>query len=85
MSSDHRTVRVTEAQLRQAVEDGVDNALTRLGVDASNPLEMQKDFQHLREWRQATNAVKKRGILTVVAILVTGACAALWMGIKGMV
>lgn len=75
---------LTEIQLKKLVTEGVDDALTRLGVDAGNPIEMQKDFQHLREWREATHAIQKKGLLTIVAILVTGACAALWLGLKGM-
>ena len=79
-----RPIQLTERELRGLMEKAVSDAFTKLGIDASEPIEMQKDFQHLREWREATHAVQKKGLLTIAAILVTGACAALWLGLKGM-
>jgi len=80
-----RVVQLTEAQLKDLMEDAVNDALLKLGVDSQNPIEMQKDFQHLREWREATAAMQKRGLLVVVGVIVTGGCAALWLGLKGMI
>lgn len=80
-----RNITLTESQLRELVSEGVEEALTRMGMDAKNPLEMQKDFQHLREFRQATHAIQKRGLLVIVSILVSGICAAAWLGFKGMI
>lgn len=75
-----RQITLTESQLRDIVTEGVDEALTRLGVDAKNPMEMQKDFQHLRDWRQATQAIEKRGLLGIVGILISGLAALIWIG-----
>jgi len=77
-------IQLTESQLKEVVIDGINEAFTRLGVDTTQPLEMQKDFQHLREWRLATSALQRKGLLALVTILVTGACAAAWLGLKSM-
>jgi len=80
-----KSIQMTDQELKKLLEEAVSDALTRIGIDAQNPLEMQKDFQHLREWREATTALQKKGMLTLVAILVTGASAAMWIGFKGMI
>lgn len=44
--------------------------------------EFRRDLAYLRSLRQGLDAVKSRGVLTVVGLLVVGFCAALWAGIK---
>jgi hypothetical protein len=80
----NRPIVLTEMELRRLVAEGVDDALTKLGVDAENPIEMQRDFQHLREWREAVNSVKQKGILTVIGLILTGGSVALVIGLKSM-
>ena len=65
--------------------EAVEEAFVRMGVDASEPIEMQKDFQHLREWRVAVGAVRTKGILSIVAVLVSGAAAAAWIGFRHLI
>lgn len=72
-------IEMSERQLRSLVKEAVHETLTTMGVDATQPIEMQKDFQHLREWRVTTEGVKKKGILTVTGIVVAGFCAAVWL------
>jgi hypothetical protein len=70
---------VAEAQ-EQMIEDiasrAADKALERLfttlGVDIDDPLEMQKDFAHLRAWRESLELVKRRSIISAVTVIVTG-------------
>lgn len=83
MESD-RVVQLTESQLKQLMEEAVTDALVKLGVDTQAPLEMQKDFQHLREWREATHTLQKRGLTVIMTTLITGGLAALYLGIKMM-
>lgn len=78
---DSDVVQLTEGRLRRIVKEGVTEALTTLGVDANDPIEMQKDFQHLRAWRLATAKIRMKAMLTVVGVIVVGACAAVWIGI----
>ena len=80
-----RPIQLTESQLKKITAEAVKDALIQLGVDAGNPIEMQRDFQHLREWREATDAVQKKGLLTIVGIVFAGGCAALLLGLKDMI
>lgn len=56
--------------------------LTSMGVDTSDPMEMQRDFQALREWRTTWNTIRSRGVLTIVGLLATGLVAVIVLGIK---
>lgn len=81
--TDHRmTEEELTALVRAAVRDGVDDALTRLGVDSSNPIAMQRDFQAIRQWREASEAIRRRGIMALVGVLVTGVAGVLWLGVR---
>ena len=44
---------MTHDELRALVAGTVRETLVQLGVDPSDPLEMQRDFQHLRQWRES--------------------------------
>lgn len=74
----------TDERLRGIVADGVQEAFTRIGVEADDPLEMQRDFAHLRSWREATEEVQRKGLLTIVGLLVTGGFGALVLYFKGV-
>lgn len=73
---------MTEQEIKRIVRETVEETLTSLGVDHDDPLEMQKDFQHLRDWRESVEAVRSKGIMTAFGILIAGVCGALWIGIK---
>lgn len=70
------------APRRSTIKEAVRETLIELGIDHSDPLEMQKDFQHLREWRTTTEGMKSKGLIAVFGFLVTGILAAAWLGIK---
>ncbi len=76
-------VTLTEAELKKLVKDAVTETLTSLGIDSEDPFEMQADFQHLRNWRRASQSVRKKALLTLVTILISGWVAAVVMYIKG--
>ena len=47
-----------------------------MGVDAQDPhslIEMQKDFAHIRIWRESTETIKNHGLIAAVTFIVTGA------------
>lgn len=81
------------AVIRQAAEEAAEDAsrkvihetLTALGISKDAPLEVQKDMSFLRDWRMASDEVRKKSIMTIVGILVTGLCGVIWLGIKGYV
>ncbi len=57
---------MTEAEVKRIVAESVDQTLTRLGVDVTDPLEFQKDMAHLRAWRESVATVKKQGLITAL-------------------
>lgn len=75
-------IQITEETLRNIIQESVGEAMTRLGVGWEDPLEMQKDFNHLREWRQTTDVMKRRSITAFFVTLFSGIAAACWLGIK---
>jgi hypothetical protein len=74
---------MTEHEIRRIVAETVEQTLTRLGVDTENPLEFQKDLQHLRNWRESVATVKRQSLVTAVGIIIAGFLGLLWLGIKG--
>lgn len=74
---------MTEAEIRRIVAQAVDETLTRMGIDAGEPIEVQKDMQHLRAWRESIATVKRQGIITAIGILTAGIIGAVWLAIKG--
>ncbi len=80
---DKKGSHLTEQEVKIIIKATVKDTLTQLGVDNENPIEMQKDFQHLRDWRETTEAVKRKSLLTVISLLATGAVTAVVMAIKG--
>ena len=76
---------LTYDELKYIVHETVQETLLTLGIDHGNPIEMQKDFQHVRSLRLATENIQKKGMLTLVGILATGLAAAVWLGIKAAI
>ncbi len=74
---------MTESEIKKIVAETVVETLIRLGVDASNPIEVQKDFQHLRAWRNSINTVQRQGLMTAVGVLTVGILGVIWLAIKG--
>ncbi|MCI0598746.1 MAG: hypothetical protein L0Y60_04365 [Beijerinckiaceae bacterium] len=73
---------MTKDEITKIVEEAVEKTLQRLGIDVSEPIEMQKDFALVRSWRQSTEAVRHKGLMTMIGILIAGTAGALWLGIK---
>jgi hypothetical protein len=68
-----------------AAERAVKSTLLSLGINIETPaeiLEAQLDFQHLRAWRESTDAVKRKALLTAVTVVVTGALGYLVLAFK---
>ncbi|RUW04062.1 MAG: hypothetical protein E5X05_01370 [Mesorhizobium sp.] len=74
---------MTEHEIRRIVAETVDQTLTRLGVDTEDPLEFQKDLQHLRAWRESVATVKQQSLVTAVGILIAGALGLMWLALRG--
>ena len=82
MNDEQQYVQLTKDELKEVVKDTVHETLTSVGIESSDPIEMQKDFNHLREWRITVQDVRKKSILTVCGLLVAGVLAFIWIGFK---
>lgn len=69
-------------QTRELISESVKQTLIQLGISSSNPIEMQADMKHLRDWRKSVESIRTKGMLTIVGIAVSGTLAALLIGIK---
>lgn len=76
---------LTPDEARGLIRDAVRETFLMLGLKVDDPIEVQKDFQHLREWRNAADSIKKKGMLTLVGLAVSGLAAALWVGLRELV
>ncbi|MCC6889605.1 MAG: hypothetical protein IT536_13810 [Hyphomicrobiales bacterium] len=75
-----------EAVAIAAADRAVRTTLLTLGIDIGDHRalrEAQLDFQHLRAWRESTEAVKRKALLTAVAVIVSGALGYLWLALRG--
>lgn len=66
-----------------AAEKAVMQVFIKLGVDIAEPIEMQKDFNHLRSWRKSSETIHAKIILTAIGVFVVGLCGAVWIAIRG--
>lgn len=69
---------MTPDQFEKLAEEVSTRTITKmflaLGANTGDPAEItkfQKDLAHLRAWRESTEAIQKRGILTIVTVVVT--------------
>lgn len=85
MADEVEVVTLTKDEMKELIKEAVGEAFTKLGIDANDPLEMQRDFQHLREWRLAVAAMRTKGMLTIIGIVVAGSVAAFWLGVKSTI
>lgn len=55
------------------VDDIIRRSFERLGLNTIDPIEMQKDFQHLHNWRKSCEQVKDQSLKTAIGVVITGA------------
>jgi len=77
------SVTLTEKQLHNLVKETVNETLLTLGMNTNDPIEVQKDFQYIREFRVGATAVKRRGVMTLVSLLVTAIAGLIWVSVTG--
>lgn len=77
---------MNEDQVRKIAADAASQAvfdvLTRLGISTDTPIEMQRDMQHLRAWRQSMEQVQSKSILAAVGLAVSGIVALVVIGLQ---
>lgn len=76
------TVAVSHSELNDVVAEAVKQTLIQLGVDTSDPLAMQRDFQHLRQWRESGEDLKRKGTVALLGIFFSGLVSLILLGLK---
>lgn len=71
-------------ELRTLMHDAVVEGMSTLGIDARNPMDVQKDMQFVRELRLMSEKVKQKTYLTMVALVIGALAGAVWLGVKSM-
>lgn len=74
---------MNEAEVKKIVAETVKQTLLTMGVDTDDPIELQRDLQHLRDWRLSVAAIKRQGLLTAVGVIMVGVLGLIWMAISG--
>lgn len=75
---------LTREEVEVVIQKTVKETLYSIGIDAADPIEMQRDFQTLRDWRRASTSVRAKGTMTIIAIITAGIMGALWIGVKNV-
>lgn len=75
-------VAMSHAELNSVVAEAVKQTLIQLGVDTSDPLAMQRDFQHLRQWRESVEDLKRKETLALLGIFFSGLVSLILLGLK---
>lgn len=68
--------------IRTAVREGIEDTLTKYGVDTDGPNGMQADMVYLRKARTGSDELVKWIKRSAITAAITGALVALWLGIK---
>jgi hypothetical protein len=77
---------MTHDEADALAEAAVKRTFLTLGIDISDPeavIKVQSDFKHLRMWRESTEAVKRKALLTAVGVIVAGALGYLLLTFRG--
>lgn len=65
-----------------ASKAAVEETLRVLGIDLSNPFEVQKDMAHLRVWRKSMESMQLKTAFVIITVAITGIAAAMWTAIR---
>jgi len=76
-----KVVVVNEDRLREVVKESVKDAFTAIGFDINNPIEMQKDLNYLRSWREIVHKGGMRALTTAIGLAVIAGVGAVLVGL----
>lgn len=77
-----RKVTLTPDEVSHMVAEAVRQTLLQMGIDTSDPIAMQRDFQHLRQWRESGEDLKRKGTVALLGIFFSGLVSLLLLGLK---
>lgn len=69
-------------EIHAIVIEAVKETLEHMGVDTSDPIQMQQDFAHLRQWRNMTLSMRSRSVMTILTLLITGVVSLILIAIR---
>lgn len=78
-------ITMSQAELEILLEAVALRVMNKMGIDSSSPLEMQRDFQHMRDLRLATEKIKDKGLTAAITVVVTGLIGVIALGIKSFI
>lgn len=78
-----RKVTLTPEEVSHMVAEAVRQTLLQMGIDTSDPLAMQRDFQHLRQWRESGEDLKRKGTVALLGIFLSGLVTLFLLGLRG--
>lgn len=78
-----RKVTLTPDEVSHMVAEAVRQTLIQMGIDTSNPIAMQRDFQHLRQWRESGEDLKRKGTVALLGIFLSGLVTLFLLGLRG--
>lgn len=84
---DHLTPPGNPDDIDAVVERAVRQTLLQLGIVTTNDSDMretQKDFAYLRDLRIGSQAMKNKGILAVIGVVVTALATLIWLGLNAI-
>jgi len=67
----------------EAAHKAVEETLEKLGIDPDEYKEVQKDMIWMRKWREMSEKVGSRVLLTVATLLTAGVITIIWAQITG--
>ena len=82
---EHREVAMRQQEkeeMRQLVRETVNYMFEHMGLDPSDPTELQQDMAHLRKLRKGSEMVKSVAVKTCLGALLTGLIYLLWDGLR---
>lgn len=68
--------------IRDAVREGIEDALTKYGIDTSDPNSMQSDMVYLRKSREGSEELAKWIKRSIITVAISSILATLWNAIK---
>lgn len=74
-----------DERLKNIIQTTVDDTLTKMGMDITDPLKMQVHFQKLETWTKLVEALERKGWTVFIGFLITVALALMWTGLKNIV
>lgn len=85
MEWDESTRALINDVAEQAADKTVVRTMTSLGVDITNPLEVQADFRFMRAMRLTWTSAKSRSIFIALGLMITGFFSFFWAAVKSSI